>query len=209
MKLVEMPLNNFIADLCSDTPAPGGGSVCALAGAYAAALCAMVCRLTVGKGKYASVATEFNSILEKAMILQERLTMAVDNDTEAFNAVMTAFKMPKETEEDKKIRHTAIQEAYRQAVEVPLSVMNDCFDLLKLLPQVAEKGNKNAVSDAGVAARMALASLEGAALNVRINLPSIEDKVYAESASKKAMRFQKDSSDYLNMVVSIVDSILT
>lgn len=208
MKLVEMPLNNFIAELGSDSPAPGGGSVCALAGAYAAALCAMVCRLTVGKEQYAGVADEFNGILEKAEILQERFTLAIDEDTEAFNAVMAAFKMPKQTEKDKNNRNIAIQEAYRQAVEVPLSVMNDCFELLKLLPAVAEKGNKNAVSDAGVAARMAFAGLEGAALNVKINLPSIKDKGYAEFASKKVMDFQTGSADCLKTVLSIVESQL-
>lgn len=167
---------DFIDAVSSDAPAPGGGSVSALAGALGAALSAMVCRLTIGKKKYEMVQDEMMGILGQADELTAKLTRLMDQDTDAFNGVMRAFALPRETDAQKQERSAAIQEATRQATLVPLEVMKLGEQALGLANTVAEKGNVNSISDAGVAALMLKAGCEGAALNVRINLTTMKDE---------------------------------
>ncbi|MBM4159618.1 MAG: cyclodeaminase/cyclohydrolase family protein [Ignavibacteria bacterium] len=176
--LTSNSLSQFLDELASSSPAPGGGSVAALAGAIGSALTSMVCNLTIGKKKYAGVQDEIQSVLAQSEKLRRDLTEMIDQDTEAFNSVMAAFGMPKNTEEEQLQRTSAIQEATQRATLVPLNVMELCERALILAKVVAEKGNKNSVSDAGVAALMLQAACAGAGLNVRINLVALKDEVF-------------------------------
>lgn len=178
--LAKLTVEGFVEELASNSPAPGGGSAAALSGAMAAALVAMVARLTIGKEKYKDVEKEMKSLLFRADALWGKLLESVDLDTGAFNDVMVAFKLPKETERQKEIRTEAIQAASRRAAEVPLNTAFRCLEVLRLTPAVAARGNASAASDAGVAANLAYAGLQGAILNVRINLGSIKDAEFTK-----------------------------
>ncbi|OQA22570.1 MAG: Methenyltetrahydrofolate cyclohydrolase [Chloroflexi bacterium ADurb.Bin360] len=166
----------FLESVAANTPTPGGGSVAALAGALGAGLAAMVGRLTVGKRKYAAVEEEMTALIVKAEQLRTALTARMDEDAVAFDAVMAAFKLPKGTEEEQAARNAAVQKATIGAAEVPLATARDALKVLELALAVARKANINAVSDAASAAWMSMASIQSAALNVRINATSIEDQ---------------------------------
>jgi formiminotetrahydrofolate cyclodeaminase len=165
----------FLDELASASPAPGGGSVAALAGALGAALTSMVCNLTIGKKKYADVESEMKKILKQAEDLRSKFTLLVDKDVSAFMKVMEALSLPKDTEPQKALRAVAIREATKEATLVPLEVMRYCIDALALVQQVAASGNVRSVSDAGVSSLMLRAASESAALNVRINLNNLDD----------------------------------
>lgn len=173
--LTSLRITEFLDELASSSPAPGGGSVAALSGALGVALTSMVCNLTVGKKKYTAVEQEMKTILARAEELRKTLTDLIVRDTEAFNKVIEAFSLPKETDDQKALRSAAIQESTKEATLVPLRVMKLTVDGLALAKTVAEKGNVNSISDAGVSALMLYAAAEGAALNVQINLSGIND----------------------------------
>lgn len=183
--LTSLRVMEFLDETASHSPAPGGGSVSALAASLGAALTSMVCRLTIGKKKYADVQTEMESVLKQSEELRAQFTAIIDEDTKAFNNVMAAFALPKETETQKAIRTAAIQEATKAATLVPLNLLELCVDAIKLVRVVAEKGNQNSISDAGVAAWMIRAGSEGAALNVKINLAGLQDIVFKEHIQKQ------------------------
>jgi glutamate formiminotransferase / formiminotetrahydrofolate cyclodeaminase len=166
----------FIDNLAAATATPGGGSAGAYAGAMAAALVSMVARLTAGKKKYADVEPEMQSVITAAEKLRRDLTLAIAADIAAFDDVMAAYKMPKDSEAEIEAREEAIEQAMTVAAEVPLKVTRDAASVLGLAAIVAEKGNVNAVSDSGSAANLALASARAAAMNVRINASSIKDR---------------------------------
>jgi formiminotetrahydrofolate cyclodeaminase len=168
-------ITSFLDELASASPAPGGGSVAALAGALGAALTAMVCNLTIGKKKYGEVEDEMKRILAQAEALRGQFETLVDTDTVAFNKVMEAYALPKDSDAQKTLRIAAIRAATKEATLVPLEVMKHCIDALALTQNVAAKGNGNSVSDAGVSALMLHAACESAALNVRINLNGLDD----------------------------------
>jgi len=147
-------VTEFVNEVASSSPAPGGGSVAALGGAIGAALSSMVCRLTIGKKKYADVQNELEIALKRTEELRHGLMQLLEDDTEAFNDVMKAFGLPKETDEQKSRRNLAIQSATKSATKVPLEVMKHCAETIKYVKIVAEKGNKNSASDACVAALM-------------------------------------------------------
>lgn len=176
--LMELRVGQFVDSLASDAPAPGGGSASALAAALAAGLIEMVARLTQGREEYAESQVEMKAVLNAAGPIRLELSDLVDRDTQAFNSVMAAMRLPRGTEEEKTTRRVAIQEATKEATQVPLRVAELACELLALARVVAQKGNPNAVTDAGVAGRLALAAAEGAGLNVAINLPSIRDEAY-------------------------------
>jgi glutamate formiminotransferase/formiminotetrahydrofolate cyclodeaminase len=161
----------FVGAVADGTPTPGGGAVAALAGALSAALAEMVARLTVGKKRYADVEETMSAIVAAASDLRGRLLNAVDEDSEAFNAVMAAFRLP----DDDPARATAIQDSTIHAADVPLNVARLALEAMQLAEQVARQGNKNAATDAAVASLMGLAAVEGAALNVRVNVASLQD----------------------------------
>ncbi|MEK6756649.1 MAG: cyclodeaminase/cyclohydrolase family protein [Bacteroidota bacterium] len=183
--LTSRTLMQFLEELASNSPAPGGGSVAALAGAIGSALTSMVCNLTIGKKKYADVQEEIQSVLGQSEKLRQELTELIDKDTEAFNSVMAAFAMLKNTEDEQRQRDSAIQEATKRATLVPLSVMGLCARALALTKIVAEKGNKKSASDAGVAALMLQSACGGAALNVRINLASLNDEPFVRQTTEE------------------------
>ncbi|MCS7010040.1 MAG: glutamate formimidoyltransferase [Anaerolineales bacterium] len=168
--------SSFLDSLAAGTPAPGGGSAAAYAGAMGAALVAMVARLTLGKKKYAEVEDQMNEILTQAERLRRDLTSAVDEDAAAFEAIMAAFKLPKETEEQQAARLAAIEQATLRAIRVPLTTAEKAVKVLALAERCAALGNLNAITDAASAAAMARAALTAAGYNVRININSLSDK---------------------------------
>ena len=173
--LAKKTVSAFLDELASSSPAPGGGSVAALSGALGAALTTMVCNLTIGKKKYVEVEGDMKKIKAEAEKLRLRFTELIDEDTQAFNKVMEAYALPKDSEAQKTIRGAAIAAATKEATLIPLEVMKHCIDAMALTQQVASSGNANSVSDAGVSALMLHAACEGAALNVKINLNALAD----------------------------------
>jgi len=193
--LVNQTVKQFVDSVASDAPAPGGGSVSALAGALAAGLVAMVCNLTIGRPKFAEAEGELKQLLDRSSTLQAELLKLVDQDAESFNQVMAAYRLPKEADEDKLKRSTAIQTATKSAAAVPLKVAGNCFDLLKMIPVLTEKGNPNAITDIGVAARMAEAGLQGAVYNVLINLGSLKDETFVAEAKALSDKYITESRE--------------
>jgi formiminotetrahydrofolate cyclodeaminase len=173
-------LNEFLSTLASDSPTPGGGSVAALAGALGASLGSMVCSLTIGKKKYADVEDDMKAMLAKTESLRLELAELMDEDAAAFDKVMAAMKLPKETDEQKAARKAAMQSALVDAATVPFAVMEKCVEVASLAREAATKGNSNAVSDAGVSALIARAGAHSAALNVQINLGWITAPEHAD-----------------------------
>lgn len=171
----------FLNELASKTSTPGGGSAAAIMGAMGAALVSMVCNLTIGKKNYAEVEEELKSVLARAEAVRERLTDMIRADIEVFDQVMSAYDLPKDTEEQKAARSHAIQVALKAATEVPLDCARACLETIKLSQIVAEKGNLNVISDAGVAVLAAYAALRSAALNVYINAKGIKDEAFAKA----------------------------
>lgn len=194
MKLVEMQINDFIAVLGSDTPAPGGGSASALAAAQGIALTKMVTELTIGKKKYAEFEDEIELLQKKAKSLQEGLLRAIDEDTKAFNQVSAVFGLPKTTEEEKKARREAMQSALKGAAVTPFSMMEKIVDALKVTQAAVGKSNTNAASDLGVAALNLKAALQGAWLNVLINLASIKDEMFVRQYRKAGESLVEEGS---------------
>ena len=176
MKLVELLTREFVEKVASEAPAPGGGSVSALAGALAAALCAMVARLTLGKEKYRDMWQEMEKVRDSADALMRRLLELVDEDTAAYNQVLSAFKLPRDNEAQKTARQAAIQSATQKATAVPMETLRRVTELVSMAEAAVEKGNPNCLSDAGVAAHLIRAAASGAAYNVRINLSALNDQ---------------------------------
>ena len=188
MKLTDLKVRKYLDVLKSGAPAPGGGSASALSGAQGLALLLMVLELTLGNEKYAEFHEICLSAKEKAHTLLSALTSAVDEDTEAFNLVSGAYKMPKSTEDEKVKRSAAIQEGTVKSTEVPLSVMNDANEGLNIIAGLAGKTNPAAMSDLGVAVLHLLISVRGAWLNVKINLPVLKDREKAKNYAEAGQR---------------------
>jgi glutamate formiminotransferase/formiminotetrahydrofolate cyclodeaminase len=180
--LVRLDVRRFVDEVSMDSPAPGGGSVAALCGALSAALSAMAANLTVGRKGYEAAAQEMRDLAVRAQQIKDELLGAVDEDTRAFDAVMTAGRLPRSAPE----RDAAIERAAQEATRVPLGVLERCVELLDLAERAVERGNKNSMSDAGVAALAAEAAATGAAYNVLINLPGIRDEAFAADARRRA-----------------------
>jgi len=189
--LLDLNLREFANELSMDSPAPGGGSTAALSGALSAALSSMVSNLTVGKKEYEAVQKNVKEFAVNAQALKDEFLRAVDLDTMAFNKVMDAFKLPKKTDGQKKEKARATEEALQEATLVPLGVLEKSLESLKLAKEVALKGNKNSLSDAGVAGLMAQAAAEGAYYNVMINLPGLEDADFVSKTKKQATALVK------------------
>ncbi len=194
----------FLDDVASSSPAPGGGSVAALAGALGAALTSMICQLTIGKKKYADVEDEMKNVLKQSEDLRTKFTQLIETDTQAFNKVMEAYGLPKETDPQKALRQAAITAATKEATLVPLEVMKHCIDALALTQKVAAEGNNSAASDAGVSALMLHAACESAALNVKINLASLGDTEFAGWKKDEVESLLRTSKDMLEEAQEIV-----
>jgi glutamate formiminotransferase/formiminotetrahydrofolate cyclodeaminase len=189
--LVDMTLRGFADELSMDSPAPGGGSVAALCGALSAGLAAMVANLTVGKKGYAAVCGDMIDTAVRAQALKDALLEAVDADTRAFNKVMEAFRLPKTTPEQAEEKDRAVEEANKGATLVPLDVLEKSVEAVGLAKAAAAMGNKNSISDAGVAGLAGQAAGEGAYYNVLINLAGIKDGAFADRVRRKAAGFKK------------------
>ena len=198
----------FLDEVASSSPAPGGGSVAALSGALGAALTSMVCNLTKAKQGYESVQDEIGEVLEKSEGLRKDLIDLIDKDTDAFNEVMKALKMPKETEDQKEERRHAMQTAFKQAAEVPLETARKCVQILDVALIVAEKGNKNSISDAAVSALMAQTGVQAAMLNVRINLTSIKDTKYIQQVTTELHELLQNAMQKSAEILGIVEKNL-
>lgn len=185
MKLAELKTAEFVDLLASDAPAPGGGSAAALEGALGAALTAMVCGLTVGKKKYAEFEELAQSAQAKALDLKARFVDVIDRDTEAFNVVSAAFGMPKATDEEKAARSAAIQKGLEGCTKTPFEMMELAVETLELTASILGKSNDSAASDLGVSALSLRAAIQGAWLNVLINIGSLKNKELAEDYRAK------------------------
>ena len=199
------PLQQFLAELASAEAVPGGGSVAALSGALAAALLAMVCRLTIGKKGYESVGAEIETLLSRVEPLQFELRELMQADMDAYARVMDTYKLPKASEAEKLARTNAIQDALKHASDVPLRVAELCAQLIELARPIAQKGNKNAASDAGVGALMAEAGLRGAAFNVSINLGSIKDPGFVSTHRARVEKLIENAAQQKQEILGIVE----
>jgi formiminotetrahydrofolate cyclodeaminase len=202
--LLKKTVSGFLEELASASPAPGGGSVAALSGALGAALTTMVCNLTIGKKKYAEIEGEMKKIRTSAEKLRARFAELIDRDTEAFNKVMEAYGLPKDSDAQKALRLAAVREATKEATLVPLEVMKHCIDAMALAQEVASAGNANSISDAGVSALMLHAACEGAALNVRINLLGLSDSDFVGWKSDEVESLLRTSKMMLEETLDLV-----
>jgi methenyltetrahydrofolate cyclohydrolase len=184
-KLTDKSIKSFLNELASSAPTPGGGSVAALSGALGAALISMVSNLTVGKEKYAAVQEDISELLDKSESLRLSLTSLLEEDVQAYTVLSQTMKMLRDTEEQKNTRAAAMQKALKDAANVPMRIAETCVEVMNLCRPAAEKGNINAVSDAGVAILMAEAGLRSAALNVLINLGMIKDENFVSESREK------------------------
>ncbi len=202
--LSHMKLKDFLDEVASSSPAPGGGSVAALSGSLSAALSSMVCHLTIKKKKYEDVRDEMRQILTKCESLRNELTELIDEDTAAFNEVMDAFKMPKDNDEQREQRKRSIQLALKNATHSPLKIAQLCYDILNLNIVIAEKGNVNSITDTGVSALLANTGIESAALNVRINLSGVKAKEFIEKTEKELKEIEENAEELTNKIMKIV-----
>lgn len=190
--LADKNLKEFLKETASNSPVPGGGSVAALSAGLAAALTAMVANLTIGKKGYEELEEEMTVIAKEAEKYKDLFIEYIDKDSDAFNQVMDAFKLPKETEEEKEIRKNKIQEALKNAALVPLEVARAASKIMDIIEKVVVKGNKNAVTDGAVAAMMARTATLSALYNVKINLGSIKDAEFVEKTQKEVRQIEED-----------------
>ncbi len=206
--LVNKTVVDFVDEVSRDTPAPGGGSIAALAGALGAALASMVANLSVGKGDFDDRYEHLCELAEKAQQIKDDLVRAVDEDTEAFNAVLEAMRMPKDTPEQLAEREKAMQEGYKSAARVPLRTAELCLDAIRVCLDAAQIGNKDVMSDAGVGALMGLAGVQGAIYNVRINLPNIKDEAFIQEMNQNLESMLNEANETTKMVQEIVEATL-
>lgn len=206
--LKNLTVEGFISELASKSPAPGGGSTAALSAALGAALTSMVCNLTIGKKKYAEVSEELSGVLEHSELLRARLVDLIDKDTEAFNQIMEAYSLPKETEEEKIRRDEAIQKATLGATLTPLEVMHTCLEVLKLTDIAARKGNPNSLSDAGCAALQLMAGVRGAHYNVLINLSGMTNAEKKQEIGRIATVLLNEANSVTTDIRRYIESII-
>lgn len=208
MKLVDMTVTQFLNEVDSPSPAPGGGSVGALVGGIGASLGRMVAHLTFGKKKYNELSdelkAEFEAKFKRLLEVKEELARLVDADTDAYNLVMGAYKLPKETEEEKAFRSQEIQKNLKLAVQTPYETVLYCAEGISLLGTLLKYGNQNAISDIGVGALMLFAGLEAGVFNVLINLQSITDEAYNADMKKKMDEIKAKSAVEKEELIAVV-----
>lgn len=206
--LMAMQCNKFVDELSIDSPAPGGGSVAALCGALAAALTSMVANLTAGKKGFETIKPKMMNIAEEAQKLKDEFLADVDADTDAFNALMECMSMPKDTPELETLRINAIENATKAAIVIPMKVLERTIKVIEIAENVAEEGNPNSISDAGVAIVAIKAAAEGAYYNVIINLSGLTDTAYASEMKDKANRLRYTIDDKVVKAKTVVEKLL-
>jgi len=205
-KLADLKLSDFIYLTASEAPAPGGGSVAACMGSLGAALATMVANLSSHKRGWDERWEEFSDWAEKGKAKYDELLRLADEDTRAFNNIMTSFGMPKSTDAEKAERKNAIQEATRYAIDIPFRVMNFAYESMDVIKAMAETGNPNSVSDAGVAALAARSAVMGAFLNVKINAAGLENKAYVTDILKRGEDIQNKANELEKTILEIVNA---
>lgn len=208
MELITLPVDKFVATTASGEPVPGGGSISALCGSLSAALAAMVSRLTIGKKKYADVQEQMEKLAEKLSHASTLLLKAVDMDSDAYDQVFQAYKLPKDTDEQKEARSFAIQQALKHAAAVPFSVASMVNTFLPDIVDVATSGNQNAITDAYVASLCARTAILGAGANVRINLTSINDEEFVNETTKDIIEIERNANDTEEKVKALLAKAL-
>jgi formiminotetrahydrofolate cyclodeaminase len=206
--LTDLPVKGFLESVASGEAFPGGGSVSALCGALAAALAEMMARLTVGKSNDKTMETKMMEIMETASKIRAAFTDDIDRDSNAYAGVMKAYKMPKETDQEKKERQGAIQEALKGAASVPLEVAEMGIRLLSLAEILVREGNQNAITDAAVSALVARSAIIGALYNVRINLLSIRDATFRDRVKHEAERIEREALSMEKDILAIASSMM-
>lgn len=199
-------LQKYLDELSSSSPTPGGGNVAALCGALAASLGTMVCNLTIGKKKYADVESEISQLKDQLITFTDKFISLGKSDNEAFERVMDAFKLPKETDEQKKLRAEAIERSTIDAASVPAEVIKNCRNILPLLENIAKKGNQNSLSDAGVAISVIGAASQGAFLNVLINYSSLSEKQKAAELLREADNLNSEVKEEVQYLLAEISS---
>ncbi len=212
MKLINLNLVEFNDEIDSSSPAPGGGSVSALASSIGVSLSRMVGHLTVGKKKFKAqsveVQTKFNKIEDEFLLIKKELIHLIDKDTDAFNLIMKAFKLPKETVEDKQLRKQSILEGTIEAIKVPYVVARLSLRALQNMDYILKYGNKNTLSDIGVSTLMLYSGLEGAILNVKINIPGLDDSDMIKMYSKSIEKMLEEAKEIKDLVLDKIHSKL-
>lgn len=206
--LADLTVRGFVEETSRESPAPGGGTIAACMGALGAALGTMVANLSAGKRGWDDRWQEFSTWADKGQQLITRLLRLVDEDTEAFNSIMSAFSMPKENDEEKRLRSEAIQSATLCATRIPLQTMKTSYEVFSLCRVMAETGNPNSVSDAGVGALAARAAVRGACLNVKINAVSLKDRQTADALVAEANRIAEEADREEREITKIVESLI-
>lgn len=191
--LIDLTIKGFLDKTAGSDPVPGGGSISALNGSIAAALTEMVANLTIGRKKYAEVEDKMREVAGRMAEIRTVLANDIDKDSDAYDKVFAAFKLPKETDEEKAHRSNVIQETTKEAALVPMSVAENAAAIMETIAYVAHNGNQNAVTDATVAMMAARTCVLGALLNVKINLSSIKDEAFVKELSDKADRLEKEA----------------
>lgn len=201
-------IRKYLDDAASSLPAPGGGSVSALAGALGAAMGCMVCNLTIGKEQFASVEAQVKEILARCDEARLKLLDLTQADVDAYTVVSRAYKMPRQTPQEKEARRAAIQEACKTGLKPPLEAVRESLEILRLMQRLVDIGNPNLISDVGVAAILAEAALRGAKLNVEINLNAIKDPAFVEPIRKEIEDAASEASRLSTLVLGKVEAAL-
>jgi len=198
-------VGNYLDELSTDTPTPGGGNVAALCGVLASSLGMMVCNLTIGKKKFVEVEAELIAMKNKLVGIKEKFRQLAQKDNEAFDKVMLAYKMVKDTEEHQTERSNAIEDATINAAMVPAEVVTTGMELLPLLETIIQKGNQNSLSDAGVAVSLTKTAVEGAFLNIAINCSSLSNQTFAnEILIREEMKYEEIKERTAQIISSIL-----
>lgn len=195
-------IEDFVTDLASSSPSPGGGAVSALLGALSTALCSMMANLTVGKKGYEKVWETSQDVVEKMTQLRAELYVLMDEDARSFDAVMNALKLPKETEEEKALRSEEIQKGYLEAIRIPLAMAEKTMSLFEPIEFIVLNGNRNVITDGIAAAMSANCAINMALLNVKINLKSVKDQAYAKKTLSKVIDLEVASASRLAKICS-------
>ncbi len=212
MKLVELDVLKFLDVVDSNSPAPGGGSVSALASSLGTSLARMVAHLSFGKKKYEAlpddVKAKFVANFDELLKIKNELNDLIDRDSEAYNTVMAAYKLPKETDEEKVARNTEIQKSLKYAIQTPYDIVVLSGKAISLLGEILANGNQNAITDIGVGTMLLMVGLEGGILNVKVNLTSIEDAAYVEKITKEIYEIKAVAEKEKERIMGIVNSAL-
>lgn len=212
MKLVELDVLKFLDVVDSNSPAPGGGSVSALASSLGASLARMVAHLSFGKKKYEAlsddVKAKFVANFDELLKIKNELNDLIDRDSEAYNTVMAAYKLPKETDEEKATRSVEIQKSLKYAIQTPYDIVVLSGKAISLLEEILANGNQNAITDIGVGTMLLMVGLEGGILNVKVNLSSIKDTAYVEKINKEISEIKAVAEKEKERIMGIVNAAL-